>query len=149
MKLTKAQAANQVHWTNRWADTTHYRYWKDRSLAEMEPGGVEARRLFYEGTRAFKQADFPRAVEKFRDGLNRWQTVLARHPIYRDDDLNKSDTGRIVRRYLKALANAGMERPKAVPFEKLLEGDRTEFLPDPFDQTDMPVASMEGDTPVQ
>jgi len=146
MRLTKPQADNQEYWTNRWSDTTHYRYWKDRALAEMEPGGVEARRLFYEGTRAFKQADFPKAVEKFRDGLDRWQDVLAQHPIYRDDDLNKQDTGRVVRRYIKALANAGMERPKVVPFEKLID---TESPPDPFDQTDMPVASMDGDTPIQ
>ena len=147
--LNPDEVRNQDYWTNRWSDSTHYRYWKDRSLAEMEPNGVEARRLFYEGTRAFKQADYPKAVEKMRDGLARWESVLEKHPLYRDDDLNKQDTGRVVRRYLKALANAGMDRPKTVPFEKLLEGDKTDFLPDPFDQTDMPVANLGEDTPAQ
>ncbi len=146
LNYNEGQKNNQWYWTDRWADTTHFRYWKDRCLAEMEKDGVESRKLFYDGIRAYKQADYPTAVTNFRKGLDLWRAVLEKHPLYRDDDLNKSDTGRIVQRYLKALANAGMERPKDVPFEKLVEGN-PDFVPDPFDQTDMPVASLGGDTP--
>ena len=61
---------NQQYWTNRWADQMNYRYWKDRCAAEMTDEGVQARQLFYEGTIAYKTADFDKAVEKFRDGLD-------------------------------------------------------------------------------
>ena len=149
LNLNKEQTANQWYWTDRWADNTHYRYWKDRALAEMDSRGVESRRLFYEGTRAFKQADYPKAVEKFREGLARWETLLQEHATFRDDDLNKQDTGRVVKRYLRALANAGMDPPKPAPFEAMMKGTTIENLPDPYDADDMQVAPLGEDTASQ
>ena len=51
---------NQKYWADRWADQMNYPYWKDRCAAEMEEDGTTARKLFYEGTKAYKSADFPR-----------------------------------------------------------------------------------------
>ena len=45
---------NQKYWADRWASQMNYPYWKERSQAEMTQKGVEARQLFYEGTKAYK-----------------------------------------------------------------------------------------------
>ncbi len=69
----------------------------------MTTNGVLARQLFYEGTMAYKTGDFPMAAEKFKEGLEVWKTVMDEFPSYRDDELNKKDTGLIVKRYVLAL----------------------------------------------
>jgi hypothetical protein len=128
---------NQKYWTNRWSDQMNYRYWKSRSQAEMTDEGVQARQLFYNGTIAYKSADFPKAVENFRNGLNIWDKLLKQHNDYRTDEFNKKDTGLIVKRYLRALRQLGEPEPKDVPFRELLAGAEQDTTVDPFDQTEM------------
>ena len=128
---------NQLYWSERWADQMNFPYWLDRCMAEMEPEGAQARRLFYEGTKAYKSADFPVAVEKYREGLKVWQGVLDHHRWYRDDELNKKDTGLVIKRYARACQQSGIELPPETPFMDLLkayEGDNTK---DPFDAVEM------------
>lgn len=129
----------QKHWTNRWASDTNYRYWKDRSMAEGEPEGVAARKSFYEGTKAFKTADFPGAVENYREGLTLWDKLLdpKRHLAYRDDDETRKDIKRAVRRYLLALKNVGEKEPETYPFKEFMKGPQEDIPPDPFDQLEM------------
>src|SRR5262249_17824949 len=43
MKRFSTLTENQKYWTNRWGDQMNYRYWKDRSMAEMTNEGVQAR----------------------------------------------------------------------------------------------------------
>jgi hypothetical protein len=139
-ELTK----NKLHWTSRWADQMNYPYWKDRSQAEMEPDGVQARRLFYEGTKAYRSAELPDARDKFRDGLVIWDRVLKRHPLYRNDDLNRKDTGVILRRYTRVLAALNEQIPEDLPFKDLLAAAlKADNAPDPFDaQEILPAASQ-------
>jgi hypothetical protein len=129
---------NQQYWTTRWSDQMNYRYWKDRADAERTKTGVEARRLFYEGTLAYKKADFRTAVSKFKEGLALWEKLLAEHKDYRNDDFNKKDTGLVVKRYIRALRQLGQDEPKDLPFRELLSAaSDQENTPDPFDQTEM------------
>jgi hypothetical protein len=128
---------NQRYWTERWSNDMNYRYWTDRSAAEKETQGVLARQLFYEGTKALRTADFPLAVSKYKAGLGLWKDLLDRHPVYRDDMMNRSDTGRLVRRYVRALKQAGEEVPPDLPFADLLKATEADSAPDPFDQMDM------------
>ncbi len=134
---SKELSDNQRYWTNRWADQMNYRYWKDRAAAEREPQGVEARRFFYEGMLALKNANFPDAVKKYKEGLDLWQQLLQRHNDYRNDELNKKDTGHIVKRYVFALRQIGQEPPKDLPFKDLYEMVKYDTTLDPFDQLDM------------
>jgi hypothetical protein len=128
---------NQKYWTSRWADQMNYRYWKDRCQAEMEPEGVHARELFYNGTRAYKSGDFITAADKFKEGLEIWKGVLAKYPAYRDDDLNKKDTGLIVKRYVRVLRQQGLEEPKDFPFKELYASALADTTVDPFDVLEM------------
>ena len=94
---------NEKYWADRWADQMNYRYWKERSQAERTRKGTQARQLFYEGTKAYKTADFALASAKFKEGLLIWKDALKDFPVFRDDDLNKKDTGLVVKRYERVL----------------------------------------------
>ena len=128
---------NQQYWADRWADQMNYPYWKDRSAAEAEPDGTAARKLFYEGTKAYKSADFPLAVEKYREGLKIWDKLLERHQPYRRDDLNKKDTGLVVKRYARACQQSQVELPPDTPFLDLLKAFENDNTKDPFDALEM------------
>lgn len=128
---------NQRYWSDRWADQMNYPYWKDRCAAEMEEEGTRARRLFYEGTKAYKSADFPVAVEKFKAGLQIWAKLLERHQPYLRDDLNKKDTGLIVKRYARACQQSQVDLPPDTPFLDLLKVYENDSTKDPFDAMEM------------
>ena len=128
---------NQQYWADRWADQMNYPYWTDRSLAEAEEDGTTARKLFYEGTKAYKSADFPLAVKKYKDGLQIWERLLKEHKPYRDDDLNKKDTGLIVKRYARACQQSRIDLPQDTPFLDLLNAYKDETGKDPFDALEM------------
>jgi hypothetical protein len=115
----------------------NYRYWKERCEAEMTTGGVLARQLFYEGTVAYKTGDFPKAADKFKEGLQRWKTVLNDFPAYRDDDLNRKDTGLIVKRYVRVLKQLGTPVPAEFPFKETLIQAQSDTTVDPFDTIEM------------
>jgi hypothetical protein len=128
---------NQQYWTDRWADQMNYPYWKDRCDAEKDVAGTRARKLFYEGTKAYKSADFPLAVEKFKEGLQVWDKLLERHQPYRRDDLNRKDTGLVVKRYARACQQSQIDLPKETPFMDLLKAYENDSSKDPFDALEM------------
>ncbi len=112
---------NQQYWADRWADQMNYPYWKDRCKAESTAEGVSARKLFYEGTKAYKSADYPLAVKEFKEGLQVWAELLKRHQPYRNDDLNRKDTGLVVKRYARACQQSQVELSFETPFIDLLK----------------------------
>ena len=54
----------------------NYRYWKTRCQAEHDRQRRPARQLFYEGTVAYKMGDFPKAADKFKEGLSVWKMAI-------------------------------------------------------------------------
>ncbi len=128
---------NQKYWTARWADQMNYRYWKDRCRAEMTDQGVKARSLFYDGTVAYKTGDFVTAAAKFKEGLQVWKHLLDEFPAYRDDELNKKDTGLIASRYLRVLKQLGDNSAQDFPFKDLAALVQNDKTPDPFDVLEM------------
>ncbi len=115
----------------------NYPYWKDRCDAESTQEGASARKLFYEGTKAYKSADFPLAVKKFKEGLQIWDKLLEKHQTYRRDDLNKKDTGLVVKRYARACQQSQIELPPDTPFLDLLKAYENDNTKDPFDALEM------------
>jgi len=128
---------NEKYWADRWADQMNYRYWKERCLAEMTRKGTEARQLFYEGTKAYKTGDFAQAAAKFKEGLFIWKDNLKDFQVFRDDDLNKKDTGLIVKRYERVLQQQGEKLPDDLPFKELLPAAKADTTLDPFDAMEM------------
>ncbi|WP_165249694.1 hypothetical protein [Paludisphaera soli] len=133
----KTLTENAQYWTDRWASQMNYRYWKERCEAERTSEGVAARQLFYEGTKAYKTGDFSLAAAKFRDGLTIWNENLKGFPTYREDDLNKKDTGLVVKRYVRVLRQLGEPVPDTLPFKDLLAAAEADNTVDPFDAIEM------------
>jgi hypothetical protein len=133
----QALTDNQRYWSQRWADQMNYRYWKERSQAEQTDEAVRARELFYQGTLAYKTGDFPKAVARFREGLQFWKKALNDHPTFRDDDLCKKDTGLIIKRYVRALQQAGEPLPDDTPFKETQAQAESDPTVDPFDAIEM------------
>ena len=112
----------------------NYRYWKDRALAEMTDEGVKARQHFYDGTIAYKTADFAEGGRRVpRTASRSGSKLLKSHHDYRNDDMNKKDTGLVVRRYLRALRQLGQPEPPGTPFRDLIAGGDKDITFDPFD----------------
>jgi hypothetical protein len=142
---------NQRHWSDRWASQLNYPYWKERCIAEGTAKGVEARRLFYEGTKAYKQSEFAQAADKFKEGLLIWKENLKDFPIFALDDLNKKETGLIVKRYERVLQQQNQKLPPTFPFADLLPAAKADTTLDPFDAMEvlgLP-AETTGKTPAQ
>jgi hypothetical protein len=74
---------------------------------------------------------------------------MSDYPGYRDDDLNKKDTGLIVKRYVLALKQLGMPVPDDLPFKSYLPLMQNDTTVDPFDAIEMigvsPDSSKPGD----
>jgi hypothetical protein len=136
-EVFKTLNKNQQHWSDRWASQMNYPYWKERCLAEKTSKGVEARQLFYEGTKAYKTGDFATAATKFQEGLLIWNDNLKEFPVYREDDLNKKETGLIVKRYERVLQQKGEKMPDTFPFKELLPAAKADTTVDPFDAIEM------------
>jgi hypothetical protein len=128
---------NQKYWSQRWADQMNYRYWKERCQAEQTDEAVRARELFYQGTVAYKTGDFPKAVARYKEGLQFWKQALNEHPTFRDDDLCKKDTGLIIKRYARALQQADEKMPDDTPFKDTLVLAQNDPTVDPFDAIEM------------
>ncbi|RLS25831.1 MAG: hypothetical protein DWH73_01400 [Planctomycetota bacterium] len=146
-KDAMALAENKKHWTDRWGTQMNYPYWTDRCRAELTSEGVRARQMFYLGTKTYRQADFQAAVKYYRDGLNLWKDLLARHSTYANDELNHKDTGLIVKRYKRAYLQAGLgsELPADTPFLQFLKIAEADTSVDPFDAQEMlPPSSTSG-----
>jgi hypothetical protein len=132
-------ADNRKYWTDRWGSQMNYPYWTDRCRAEGTAQGVLARQKFYEGTKAYRRADFENAVNLYRDGLNIWKDLLSRHKNYSDDVLNQKDTGLIVKRFKRAYIQAGLgdDLPKETPFLDYIKLAEADTSVDPFDAQEM------------
>ncbi|QEH38195.1 hypothetical protein OJF2_67930 [Aquisphaera giovannonii] len=128
---------NQKYWADRWASQMNYPYWKQRCEAEKTPTGVQARQLFYEGTKAYKTGDFAQAAVKFREGLLLWKDNLKGFPVFTEDDINKKETGLIVKRYERVLTQLQQKLPDNFPFKELLEAAKADTTVDPFDAIEM------------
>lgn len=106
-------------------------------MAEQLDSAVRARELFYQGTIAYKTGEFSKAAEKYRDGLKEWKKAMNDYPTFRDDDLARKDTGLIVKRYARALQQAGEPMPDDTPFKDTLALAQADTTLDPFDQIEM------------
>lgn len=133
----KTLDAKGQYWTKRWAEQENFRYWKDRSEAEMTPEGVDARRYFYEGFKALLSGRYDEAKDRYEKGINIWVDVCTKHPVFRDDDLNKKETGHIIKRFVLVLKNLGEEPPADLPFKDFLQAVQDDNSVDPYDQIEV------------
>ena len=129
---------NAQYWTDRWANQMNYRYWKERCQAEMTSARRRGAAALLRGHQGLQDAaTSARPSNKFREGLAIWDDNLKDYPLYRNDDLNKKDTGLIVKRYVRVLRQLGEPVPEEFPFKELLAAAEADTTLDPFDAIEM------------
>jgi len=105
-KLSEAERIGNI--IGRYQDLVNYEYWHRRAAVEQTPQALEARKLFYEGRRAFvEQTNLPLAREKYEAGMAKWREVLdsAKFPgLVEDSEFAREliDAIKVYRRILDA-----------------------------------------------
>lgn len=87
-KLGKTISADMIqNMVMRRQNVTNYRYWRMRSLVEMDPKTVEAHRNIYQGQQLYQQGRMEEAAAKLRDGLAALEEIFGEHKAFKTDEL--------------------------------------------------------------
>ena len=114
----------------------NYPYWKDRCSAEASRRhqGPEALLRGDQGVQVGRLPAGRREVQGRAEDLGQAPRT---HQPYRRDDLNKKDTGLVVKRYARACQQSQIEMPPDTPFQDLIKAFENDNTKDPFDALEM------------
>jgi hypothetical protein len=76
----------QLQFTINYKHDANYDYWENRANFEQTEDALAARRLMFEGKKAFKEADVATAKAKYQAGFAKWKAVIDKYPMILDDD---------------------------------------------------------------
>src|SRR3954453_23687643 len=80
------RADTQLQYTINYKHDANYDYWQNRADFEQTPEALKARRLMFEGKKAFKEADVATAKQKYQEGFAKWRAVIDKFPMILDED---------------------------------------------------------------
>jgi hypothetical protein len=100
-------------------DTSNYRYWRMRSLAESKTETTVAHREIYEGQRLFREGKLPQSKEKLLSGLAKLESVFENSAGFGEDELVIEEV-LLAMIYLRAIYTLNIEEiPQDVPLQEL------------------------------
>ncbi|WP_417388990.1 hypothetical protein [Gimesia sp.] len=107
------------HWTNRYQDTSNYRFWRTRALSESEETTIKAHKDIYDGEQLFRSGKFDEAKAKLEEGMALYATVLNKYPSLLSEDLAIEEglQAVILWRYIHDLK--GLQVPASFPLKPL------------------------------
>jgi hypothetical protein len=76
----------QLQYTVNYKHDANYDYWQNRADFEQTSDALDARRLMFEGKKAFKEADIAKAKQKYQEGFAKWRAVIDKFPMILDDE---------------------------------------------------------------
>jgi hypothetical protein len=76
----------QLQYTINYKHDANYDYWENRANFEQTEDALAARRLMFEGKKAFKEADVATAKQKYQEGFAKWKAVIDKFPMIIDDE---------------------------------------------------------------
>jgi hypothetical protein len=99
-----AEVQEQLRLTEMARQQCNYAYWLMRSQAELTDDAIEARRHFYLGHKAYRNANAPLAKEEYEAGFAHWRRVIDAFPeMLSDRDSGEEIAGGPILRYERAL----------------------------------------------
>ncbi|HEX3599089.1 MAG TPA: hypothetical protein VHU84_03040 [Lacipirellulaceae bacterium] len=82
----------------------NYDYWKTRADFEQTKNALDARKLMFDGRKAFREADLPKAKKAYQEGFAKWRAVIDEYPSILDDDQTTGgDIVDFIKRYRSVL----------------------------------------------
>jgi len=101
---------------------TNFRFWKMRCQAEKTDDALSARRLIYEGNRAYEEgADLQTARQQYEAGLERWSAVFDQFPLLLEDGTIGDELLEVIDRYKEILRKSDEPFPDPFVLQKLLD----------------------------
>ena len=77
----------KIHdWLKHYQNTTNYRYWREKSLSELDPNTAQAHWKLHEGERLYNQAKLEPARLALVEGMDRYAEVLEKYKELRDEE---------------------------------------------------------------
>ncbi len=100
----------------------NYLYWKTRCRAETEQDALDARRLIYEGDRAYvDRGNLDVARENYEAGFEKWRVVFDKYPKLVEDVLTGEELLKTIGRYNEILERADESFPEPFILQDVLD----------------------------
>ncbi len=98
--------------------------WRRRAEAEQTQELLAARRLVYQGDRAYAEGDLVPARNLYRDALVAWRKVLDTHKEYVTDMVEGEDLTAMIRRYRRILSQLDEPFPQPFILQDILDNNQ-------------------------
>lgn len=133
-----------LQFTTNYKRDANYDYWQTRADFEQTANALEARRLMFEGRKAFRAADLPNAKKLYQEGFAKWRAVIDQFPsILDEEETTGGDIVDFIKRYRQVLDQLDEKLGDDFPLWNVLEkfdreGDFTADLKDYHERHGMP-----------
>jgi hypothetical protein len=116
-----AQHEQIAFWINHNREVVAFVDWRRRADAEQTPELLTARKLVYQGDRAFAENDPVAARNFYRDGLAAWRKVIDLHHEYLTDQVSGEDLVDMIKRYRRILGQLDERFPEPFILQDVLD----------------------------
>jgi len=113
---------NKLELVDRSRNEVNYRFWKVRCQAERTEDALSARRLIYEGNRAYDEgADLQTARKRYEAGLEHWSALFDQFPLLLEDGTTGDELLAVIDRYREILRKSDEPFPDPFVLQSLLD----------------------------
>ena len=118
-KRDKISEEDKRHWTNRYQDTSNYRFWRTRALSESKTETIDAHKSIYDGEQLFRSGKFDEAKVQLEKGMALYAKVLNQYSslLSEDQAIEEGLQAIILWRYIHDLK--GLQVPDSFPLKDL------------------------------
>jgi hypothetical protein len=109
---------------NRYRETVNFRSWQQRAKAEQSPELLSARKLVYQGDRAYGEGDLVPARDLYTAAIDTWAIALKAHPEYVTDVVNVEDLMDMIKRYRRILNQLDEPFPQPFKLQNIIDEDQ-------------------------
>lgn len=122
-KLAKEIADHEelASYINRYRDIVNFVYWRLRANIEQTDDMLNARKLVYQGDRAYSEGALEAARDAYQKGLLGWRKVLDEFPTLVVDQTTGEDLIEVIRRYRRILSQLDEPFPEKFILQDILD----------------------------
>ena len=123
LKLAKDAAEHEqtAVYIRRYREVVNFVYWRLRALVEQSEDAIEARRLIYQGDRAYSDVDIQAALDSYQQGLQAWRKVFDAHPDLIADQTIGEDLMDVIKRYRRVLGEDSKTLPEKFILQDIID----------------------------
>lgn len=126
LELAKKIAKHEqlATYVRRYRSIVNFDYWKKRAEIEQSQEMLNARKLIFQGDRAFSEGSLIAARDAYRDGMAEWRKVLDAHPELVSDQTLGEYLLEVIKRYRRILNQLDDPFPEKFILQDVLDAQR-------------------------